>query len=263
MIVIPLILLLLFLPAVQQAKEAARRSQNKNNLKQIGLAFSNYHDTYNTLPPGGIFGADNTAYHGWMMSILPYMECSPLYNSIDMSFPWNHPRNALLLQGRGYSSYWCAYSYPQWTTDGWPVAHYAGNPDLLYRNSSVSFDEVEDLGHTWIVSEISDGFTPWSYPYNWRALGSDLKGGPDHYGHTGNQSHFLSLDGSVRFIADEQVPTFLSLTENNSRDLREHRGEPTRQQTSQPLVRFETTTSAPELKPEIGDSKTSYDRSRQ
>jgi prepilin-type N-terminal cleavage/methylation domain-containing protein len=85
------ILIALLLPAVQQAREAARRSQCKNNLKQIGLAMHNYHDTYNMFPPGTINPPDwpearfpgNAQYtlgHSGFTMMLPFLDQAPLYN---------------------------------------------------------------------------------------------------------------------------------------------------------------------------------------
>ena len=82
------VLIALLLPAVQQAREAARRSECKNNLKQLGLALHNYHDTFNTLPPGYVTLPTaltaTTGYYGWQSSILPYIDQSPLYNAMNV-----------------------------------------------------------------------------------------------------------------------------------------------------------------------------------
>lgn len=81
------VLIALLLPAVQQAREAARRSQCKNNLKQLGLGFHNYHDVFNTMP----MGVHNNQGFGpsFYASILPYIDQAPLYNRLD--FSGNHP----------------------------------------------------------------------------------------------------------------------------------------------------------------------------
>lgn len=81
------ILIALLLPAVQQAREAARRTQCKNNLKQIGLALHTYHDTTQTFPPGsiwigGMYGNPRTSY--WVF-LLPYLEQGALYKSVDFN----------------------------------------------------------------------------------------------------------------------------------------------------------------------------------
>ncbi|WP_339746094.1 DUF1559 domain-containing protein [uncultured Rubinisphaera sp.] len=80
------ILVALLLPAVQQAREAARRSSCKNNLKQIALAMHNYHDVYNTLPKCQYArtGGSGDGGRGPFVSILPMMEQSALYDL------WNH-----------------------------------------------------------------------------------------------------------------------------------------------------------------------------
>lgn len=80
------ILIALLLPAVQQAREAARRSQCKNNMKQLGLAFHNYHDTNRCFPFAWMAGSDlNVSCYGIML--LPYLDQAPLYNQWDSSVP--------------------------------------------------------------------------------------------------------------------------------------------------------------------------------
>jgi prepilin-type processing-associated H-X9-DG protein len=81
------ILVALLLPAIQAAREAARRTQCSNNLKQIGLALQNYHDSYQRFPTGNIvrFDASGTPYgDGWTFHarILPQLEQSALYDQI-------------------------------------------------------------------------------------------------------------------------------------------------------------------------------------
>ena len=76
------ILIALLLPAVQAAREAARRMQCGNNLKQIGLALHNYHDVYNSLP-AGITRANMTLYCSITTNLLPYIEQQALYDAFD------------------------------------------------------------------------------------------------------------------------------------------------------------------------------------
>ena len=96
-------LVAILLPAVQQAREAARRSSCVNNIKQISLALHNFHDTYNELPPGGdgFYGRfddpdfGNGGRCGTMVYLLPYVEQNALYDAIStvaplaLGAPWN------------------------------------------------------------------------------------------------------------------------------------------------------------------------------
>lgn len=86
------ILVALLLPAVQAAREAARRSSCTNNLKQLGLALQNFHDTYQNFPPGMVDDDGNVL--GWGTYILPYMEQTAIYDNINAVFQASVPQVA-------------------------------------------------------------------------------------------------------------------------------------------------------------------------
>jgi len=90
------ILVGLLLPAVQNAREAARRTQCRNNLKQIGLAMHNYHTSHNTFPPGYVSGAAypaTTNGWSWCAMLLPSLDQGNLYDTINMRLPVEDPAN--------------------------------------------------------------------------------------------------------------------------------------------------------------------------
>ncbi len=104
------VLIALLLPAVQQAREAARRSQCKNNLKQFGLAMENYHDTFQVFPMGKLLGAGATGptvgtrgcggsrdwWHEchWYYAIMPYVDQAPMHKMLNFAEPIGCDRGA-------------------------------------------------------------------------------------------------------------------------------------------------------------------------
>lgn len=88
------LLIALLLPAVQQARESARRIACSNNLKQLALAAQNYHDCYNSFPPGAMGPLppnpqyDGHKSHGLGAHLLPYVDQQPLANRYDWNVPW-------------------------------------------------------------------------------------------------------------------------------------------------------------------------------
>lgn len=86
------ILVALLLPAVQAAREAARRSECSNNMKQLALGIHNYHDTYKSFPYGTTQGRIS-----YLARMLPYVEQSALYDRIDFNVSYNAPQNLPVL----------------------------------------------------------------------------------------------------------------------------------------------------------------------
>jgi hypothetical protein len=209
-----LMLIALVLPAIQQAREAAWRSSSKNNLKQFGLAFHNYHDVYQCFPPGGVFGEDGTAFHGWGSAVWPFMESSPYYSMIDHNSPWDAPVNSYLFKQPPYR-----YDNPkipmQYSPEGFVPSHYIGNQNLLHRNSSVTIEQMENgTSETWLMTEQFEDWWPFGSPYNWTSLEWPRPGADRDHGWSGGGAHLLMADGAVKYFASETDAAILQALRN-------------------------------------------------
>jgi prepilin-type N-terminal cleavage/methylation domain-containing protein len=103
------VLVALLLPAVQAAREAARRSSCSNNMKQMGLALHNHHDSLLTLPPGGTYYGNcctPATYTTWSIEILPYMEQLALFSQYRQN-ETNVSANNILVGQKRVKTYEC------------------------------------------------------------------------------------------------------------------------------------------------------------
>jgi Protein of unknown function (DUF1559) len=198
-----LVLAALIVPAVQQARQAARRTASRINLLQLGLAFHNYHDVYAKFPLGAAVTTEGVARHGWLTRMMPYVESSRLYSSIEQRLPWDALQNKF-----SFSTAWAVVLRPGvepvFTADGYGLTHYLGNPNVLHRNSCVSLDEMTSgTSNNWLVGEVAGNYQPWGYPFNWRALTWPLNGNVSSYGAWPDGCHICLADGSVKFFSDK------------------------------------------------------------
>jgi type II secretory pathway pseudopilin PulG len=134
------ILIALLLPAVQQAREAARRTECKNNLKQLGLALHGYHDTHRTFPHGnrGTLGAPN-----WRIGVLPFMDQGALYGSLDVSnqaniggFSADREDNSSYGYGTGRNAVLAGLTLPGWNCPSSTNSKNATAQSPTYNNES-------------------------------------------------------------------------------------------------------------------------------
>jgi prepilin-type N-terminal cleavage/methylation domain-containing protein len=169
------ILVGLLLPAVQQAREAARRARCKNNLRQIGLALQSYESTVRMFPPGVLGSTGNPSasepHTTWLVQILPYLEQASLYSQYDFQRPFSHSANAAVVAHR-LPLYLCP-SQPniQLADHLYAPGHYAGNAGtlpgkndgLLFPLSAVCISEITDgTSHTISAGEIAFDTRGWA-----------------------------------------------------------------------------------------------------
>jgi hypothetical protein len=215
----------LLLPAVQQARTAARMTTSRNNLKQIGLALHNYHDVHRVFPPSEIVDEQRKPRQGWTYSILPFVDQMDLYEQIDDHAAWNDPKNVPFSQTQ-IPVYLNPAISETMSGDGYPLIHYAGNSHLFQPNKSFKVADVTDgLATTLMVGEINEGFPPWAEPNNTRDPALGLNKGPDTFGSPYPRGvNFLMGDGSVNTISEEIDPQVLKAlaTPNGGEELQQN-----------------------------------------
>ena len=156
------VLIALLLPAVQLAREAARRTQCKNNMMQIGLALNNYMMAHEVLPPGTqndtgpIQSKEAAGYHmSWITQILPYLEQQNVYNHIDFNKSVYDPANVPARQQR-INSFLCPSDGSNGISQTAAATSYYGvhndfetpidvnQNGVLFLNSSIRYEQITD-----------------------------------------------------------------------------------------------------------------------
>jgi prepilin-type N-terminal cleavage/methylation domain-containing protein/prepilin-type processing-associated H-X9-DG protein len=217
------VLIALLLPAVQSAREAARRAQCTNNLKQIGLALHNYEASYGCLPPAAITDKAGTPLLSWRVLILPFLDSSMLRFDIHYDEAWDSPHNVRQLEKMPYVFACPSDMALQPGMTGYQAI--IGHNTAFARDSRpVSFAEITDgLSQTLIISE-STHSVPWTKPEDLRF---DTKLGvlvlSSHHGYHNNGFNGLFADGSVRFLKNSINPDVIRalVTRNGSEKVSE------------------------------------------
>jgi len=198
------LLLAVIIPAILNVRDAAGMTQSRNNLKQLGLGFHNYHDVYSCFPLGASTNSGGEITSGWTIGCLPYLDQSAIYNMFDMSLPWDHPANGYLFQHSRYPVFQMPGAAATRTSDGYWLTHYMANPNVCNRRTCVSISQMTSgISNHWFCGEVAGNYQPWGYPFNWRRLSLPFNSGPDSYGRPiGKGTQICFADGSVRLLAN-------------------------------------------------------------
>ena len=199
---IMVLLIALLAPSMRfgNTREAARRSQCKNNLKQIGLALYNYHDAYGAFPPAYTVDSHGKPLHSWRTLILPYLDQESLYQKINLAKPWDDPANVDALK-----SFPPTYSCPSATNPPGMTTYLAvtGKDSCFRPGQSRMISEITDgTSNTLMVVDITQTHAVhWMSPQDAdEALLLGMAGEVKDLQHIGGFQGALA-DGSVRFFS--------------------------------------------------------------
>ena len=224
------ILIALLLPAVQQAREAARCTVCKNNLAQIGVALQNYQMAHMVLPPGtvntqGPILNQPKGYHvSWVLQILPLLDEKAAYLSYDFKFGAYAPNN-LKTANYALACFQCpsnprgGYNYVGCHNDSESPIN-VDNNGVLFLNSSIREKDLKDgRSYTIFVGESMDGgFLSWTSGTSstLRNMGTKINHVSPNQA-TLNQAQRFGFDNQYRFGEDEASDSLNSFPEDSDR----------------------------------------------
>jgi beta-lactamase regulating signal transducer with metallopeptidase domain len=188
-----------FAQGVSGARTAAANMQQQNNLKQIGLALHNYHDTHGHFPPAVIVDEASGEVHSWRVEILPYIEQAALYNSYRMNEPWDSEHNKQILAQMPP-----VYAPVAQRTDAAPMANHTGILAIVGEGSGFAAegeglqirDFIDGTSNTLLTVDSPGELVPWTKPDDLEVTLSEDEldlGGLDE-----TEFQALFCDGSVR-----------------------------------------------------------------
>ena len=206
------ILIALLLPAVQAAREAARRCNCVNNMKQIGLALHNYHDANGCFPPAYIPDENGKPMHSWRVLILPYMERDDLYKAYNFDEPWDGPNNSVLADMMP-DVYRCPSERAPNLNDT-SYAMVVGPGCISDGPGAAKIADITDgASNTLMVVEVAGNGINWLEPKDWDTAQSDFFI-DDGDGQGGESDHpgvvnAAFADGSVHSLSSDFDPEAL------------------------------------------------------
>lgn len=182
----------LFVPAMLHVRESSHETKCMNNLKQIGSALHNYHDRWQSFPPAYTVDSQGRRLHSWRVLILPFLGQQTLYDSIDLSQPWDSPRNVPLL-AKMPPEFGCPSDAAPGATSTNYVA-VVGDKCVFRGEKPVSIHEITDgTSNTILLGEVIGANIPWMKPDDLNL--SSFAGFSSKHS---NSVHFLMTDGSAR-----------------------------------------------------------------
>lgn len=201
----------LLFPTLQQAREAARRVQSQDQLRNLLIALHNYEGAHKTFPPGGVIAVDGTEHHGWPTALLPFVESTPLFSALRVhESHWRDPALTPLIRQEVAAFLNPAVGSP-WTATGEGAIHYSANREVFFENSSTRVASVTDgTSLTIFLGEISADYPPWASPRNFRDLSLGFGRAKGQFGSPtlpGCQVAFG--DATVRLLSDAVDPATL------------------------------------------------------